>query len=132
MTEPGPWGDPTEHVDLYPGITVWDERKSGSLTSGSTRLPLWAFSHEAICGDTDGVWAAYEPSLSQEEFAAFVTDLLQARGCFARLLAVLADAQRNDRHRSSGGAWWATKRHRKRVTAALNDCIDALTEGNTQ
>lgn len=29
--------------DLYPGLTVCDNRVTGSINAGRTRLPLWTF-----------------------------------------------------------------------------------------
>jgi hypothetical protein len=45
----GVWREPSEEsVDLYPGLVVHDGRVSGSITTGRSRLPLWAFMFVAI------------------------------------------------------------------------------------
>jgi hypothetical protein len=124
------WREPPEEsVDLYPGLTVWDSRVSGSITVGQTRLPLWAFAWSAVVEGWDNVERGWEPSrygMSQDDFAGFVTDLLEARGEFARLLLVLADAERMQDVGGHRRAWWQTKRHRKRVADQLRRCLAAL------
>ena len=86
----GPWRHPDEEsVDLYPGLVVHDGRVSGSITAGRSRLPLWAFSWEAITRGWGEVETGYEPGrygIGAEDFAQFVTDLLEQRGEFGRLV----------------------------------------------
>lgn len=129
----GPWREPDEEtLDLYPGLVVHDGRVSGSITFGPTRLPVWAISHTAIHHGWEEVEAGWSPSdygWDQDRFSAFIYDILELRGEFARLILVLADAERCDRARGSWTArWWNTKRHRRRVTAQLKRCITALEE----
>jgi len=50
----------------------------------------------------------------------FLYDLLEARGEFARLLLVIADAERRERVSTP---WWETKLHRKRIAAQLRRCL---------
>lgn len=124
------WRHPAEEsVDLYPGLTVRDDRVTGSITAGRSRLPLWAFMGTAISHGWGEVEHGYSPSeygWTQDKAAAFVYDLCELRGEFGRLICVLADAERTDR---SSRAWWETKKHRKRVAAQLRICL-AILEDN--
>lgn len=90
-----PWREPGEEsVDLYPGVVVHDGRMTGSLTFGRVRTPLWA----PQLGFLDAEDYAVEPE-AQKAAEAFLRDLLQARGEYARLLLVLADAERREQKR---------------------------------
>lgn len=95
------WREPAEEsVDLYPGLVVHDGRVSGSITAGPTRLPLWAFAgwdwSDVLAGwdyiETEYGW-------TKQRHAGFLYDLLNVRGEFARLLLVLADAERRQMDR---------------------------------
>ena len=116
-----------ESVDLYPGLVVCDDRVSGSITIGVSRLPMWALAWYCY----DDALHAY-PQLDEygwtgQHHHEFLHDLLEARGEFARLLLVLADAERCSRRRPGWPkAWWSTRRHRKRVGAQLRRCLEAL------
>lgn len=125
----GPWREPAEETEgLYPGLVVSDDRVSGNITLGRSRLPVWCF----IPGWPE--WDAYGEDLapgaphygvSQANLSEFVGHLFETCGEFARLLLVLADAERCDRggrHRP----WWETKRHRRRVRAQLRRCVGVL------
>lgn len=131
----GVWRIPSEEtLDLYPGLVVCDDRVSGSITISRSRLPLWAISYTAITDDwgrvTDGWPTAKE--ITEEDFATFIYDILELRGEFARLLLVLADAERCERVRSSmNKPWWRTKKHRKRVLDQLQRCSSALTASSS-
>lgn len=125
------WRSPREEsVDLYPGLVVHDGRVSGSITIGQSRLPIWAITTTAIrCGwdDVEDGWGPGEHyGFTQQHFADFIYDLVEARGEFARLLLVIADAQRNDRVTGRWKPWWEVKRHRVRVSRQLQRCLDAL------
>jgi hypothetical protein len=121
-----------ETTGLYPGLVVCDGRVTGSITLGRTRLPLWAILPLAIHYGWDSAAVEYDaaPGADRDvtwdsgQAAQFVSDLLEMRGEFGRLLLVLADAERRD----SGGheAWWETKRHRRRVAEQLRRCLDVL------
>ena len=129
----GPWRRPAEESsDLYPDLVIHDGRVSGSITVGASRLPLWAFVSMAIHEGWDDVEAGWEPTerygYTADDLSEFLHDLLQARGEFARLLLVLADAERCDMKRSHGGPWWHTKRHRRRVADQLRRCLASLEE----
>lgn len=126
----GPWNDPdVESIDLYPGLVVHDGRVSGSITVGESRLPLWAFAgwdwDEIVQG-----WPYIEDEYgwTRAEQCGFLWNLLNLRGDFARLLLVMADAERLENRRSDLGRpqWWETKRHRKRVGDALRRCLEIL------
>ena len=127
------WREPDEEsADLYPNLVVHDGRVSGSITAGKSRLPLWCFVPLAVHAGFASAEQAYEPGeygFDATAAATFVSNLLQMRGEFGRLLLVLADAERCERHR--GGfvtPWWETKRHRKRVREQLQRCLDCLTD----
>jgi hypothetical protein len=128
-----PWPEvDREDIDLYPGLVVNDARVSGSITTGESRLPLWCFAWTAVRDGWGAVEDGWEPSKygwGSDEMGAFLSDLLEMRGEFARLLLVLADAERCERTRGgpfSGGSWWETKRHRKRIADQLRRCLDRL------
>lgn len=128
----GVWREPAAHdSDLYPGLVVWDARCSGSITLGETRLPIWA--PRLDWSEIDDYFPdAGDPAREKYESAAadaleFLYFLREQRGEFARLLLVLADAERREARRSvNAGAWWETKRHRKRVADQLRRCLACL------
>lgn len=124
----GPWREPAEEsVDLYPKLVVWDDRVTGSITLGRSRLPLWAFvpmipGHGWSEAEHSYDLAGYD--YTPDDLAHFLGDLLECRGEFGRLLLVLADAERCERRRQMRGEpWWRTKRHRKRVADQLRRCL---------
>lgn len=106
----GPWRTPPEEtVDLYPGLVVADDRVTGSVTFGVSRLPLWCTPSYLIAGwpeftaeygdpdDPDGTVCGVDA----DRFGAFLTHLFEARGEFARLLLVLADVERVEKEREA-------------------------------
>jgi hypothetical protein len=111
---------------------VHDGRVSGSITVGASRLPLWALASTAITHGWDEVESGWEPTerygYTADDLADFLTDLLEARGEFGRLLLVLADAERCERQRGAWRPWWGTKRHRRRVADQLRRCLASLEE----
>ena len=125
----GVWRHPAEEsINLYPGLVVSDNRVSGSITIGQSRLPLWAFVSWLPEGGWEPVVQAWddietEYGWTAEKMGGFLNDLMELRGEFARLLLVLADAERLD---TSHRHWWETKRHRKRVGDQLRRCLTAL------
>jgi hypothetical protein len=124
----GPWRQPAaESVGLYPGFAVTDNVVAGSITLGRSRLPVWCFlvdfpEWDAYGNDEPG---APHYGVSKEHLAGFVIDLFELRGEFARLLLVMADAERCDRT-GRRRPWWETKRHRRRVRAQLRRCVAVL------
>lgn len=124
---PYPWRDPAEEtMGLYPELVVHDGRQSGSITFGRTRVPIWSPQWQVV--DLDDYMHPGDPVADwQEAGESFVRNLLDLRGEFARLLLVLADAERCDRKTGLfRPAWWETKRHRKRVGDQLRRCLAAL------
>jgi hypothetical protein len=128
----GVWRVPAEEsIDLYPGLVVNDNRQSGSITFGPTRLPVWAVIGEYATNGWEGVaqgWPVEEYGWDNDKFQFFLYCLMELRGEFGRLLLVLADAERCENY--SGGAfrksWWETKKHRKRVREQLKRCLSIL------
>jgi hypothetical protein len=134
----GIWREPDEEsVDLYPGLVVHDGRVSGSITTGRSRLPLWAFMYCAIRDGWEEAERDYEPSQygwDAEKAASFIYELMELRGEFARLLLVLAAAERWDRETEGDGdegpvfpAWWVDSPEiRERVKDQLRRCLACL------
>jgi hypothetical protein len=122
----GVWREPAEEShDLYPGLCIHDNRVSGSITVGRSRLPLWALIADAICDGWEQVEAGYSPSdygFGARDLAMFLHDLLQMRGEFGRLLLVLADAVRAE----DEAGWWECEDRRRVVADQLRRCLDAL------
>lgn len=133
----GIWRDPAEEsMDLYPGLVVHDNRQTGSITAGRSRLPVWAFCTTAILGQwseggkqysgwgsVEGSYNPEEYGLTEEDFANFIYCLMELRGEFGRLLLVLADMERRERHWRS---WWQTKVNRGRMRRQLRRCLAVL------
>ena len=132
MTEQyGVWRAPGEEsIDLYPGLVVCDNRHSGSITIGRSRLPVNAITSTVILDGWDSAEFGWELSdvydYSDRELSDFLWHLLEVRGEFARLLLVLADAERCERWYGGWVSWWETKRHRKRVGDQLRRCLERL------
>ena len=123
-----PYRRPAEESHLYPGLCLADNRVTGSITVGCSRLPLWAFAgwdwDEVVHG-----WDYIEKDYgwTHAKQAGFLHDLLQNRGEFGRLLLLLADAERCEHARGGWNKpWWETKRHPKRVAAQLRRCLEGL------
>jgi len=76
----------------------------GSITVGSSRLPLWTLIATAIEENWDAVqdgWNVEEYNYTAEELFEFLYNLLDARrGEFARLLLEIANPNRENIH------WW--------------------------
>lgn len=131
--ERGVWREPPEESEgLYPGLVVHDARVSGSITIGPSRLPLWAVIGDLVEGGFAAVEYDYEPGrygFDKEQLAAFLYHLLDVRGELARLLLVLADAERAESRRGPlGKPWWEVKSRRDAVRAQLKECLRALDE----
>lgn len=144
-----------ESVGLFPGLVVWDDRVSGSITIGRSRLPIWSIIASAIVSGWDEVEAGWEPTarygFTEQHLVKFLHDLLQARGELARLLLILADVERLEQEREDAvfeehapgegvvditdgtvhghplpGRWWDDDELRGRVVEQLRRCIDVL------
>ena len=117
-----------ETVGLYPGLVVHDGRVSGSITYGSSRLPLRAGLADLI---TEEAWQGFihdygplENGWSEHDLSGFLYSVLEQRGEFARLLLVLADVERRSRHHER--PWWYVERSRSQVRGQLRRCLDCL------
>ena len=129
MSMGSPWRRPAADTEDYPGLVVSDDRVTGSITTGHSRLPLWCFVTTAICEGWPAVERGWEPSqydFDAEALALFLYHLLEQRGEFGRLLCVLADEERKEQNRHRTRAWWEQPTSRKRVAKALRRCLDAL------
>lgn len=130
-----------ESLNLYPGLVIDDDRVSGSITAGRSRLPLWAIVYTAIRGTWNGkpswpdtVESNWMPTelygLTERAFAEFLYHLLELRGEWGRLLLLLANAERLEQKRGGfpGPTWYETKKHRRLVSAQLRRCLALLEE----
>lgn len=128
----GVWREPAEESsDLYPGLVVHDDRHSGSITLGATRLPASAVVGEAIRSGWESVRRGYAPvEFTEEQFIEFLYLLLEPRGEFARLILTLADVERDDYERGERHdddvPWWKHPPSRDRVLAQLRCCVAVL------
>ncbi len=130
----GVWREPNEEsTGIYPGLVVCDDRVSGSITVGRSRLPVWAFIGEVIRHGYDSAedYDAEDErhgSFSRDDAAAFISHLMEQRGEFGRLILLLADVERREAH-GRGVPWWETKRNRKRMAAQLRRCLALVEDG---
>lgn len=132
-THEGIWRVPGEESDdLYPGLVVHDDRVTGSITVGPTRLPVWAFIWAATEHgweqEAEGAYSVSEYGWDARKMGEFLYCLMEMRGEFGRLLLVLADAERCERNSTGDRPWWRTKRHRKRVAEQLRRCLETLAD----
>ncbi len=108
----------------YPGLTVDETMVGGSICVNGTRLPLWAFVGTAITDGWDSVeanWAPGDYGMDGEALAAFLSDLLEARGDYARLLCAIANAERLARAQNPETLNWP-----KEALARIRELMDAL------
>ena len=120
---------PVETADLYPGLVVQDNRVTGSITVGPTRLPIWAVIADLVNGGWDDVEHGYGPFLDRfdaDDFAEFVFSLLNLRGEFARLLLALANVERLEGENESSERWWENRHMRRPVADLLRRCLDVV------
>ena len=132
-----PWRVPPEDTEnLYPNLVVSDNRVSGSITLGPSRLPLWAFVPRLPYSSWANVIYSF-PQITgygwtDGQCAAFLAYLLEQRGEFGRLLLVLADVERQEealRQRETDDGltcWWDMPAQRERVSEQLRRCLAAL------
>lgn len=127
----GPWRKPAEATENYPGLWVHDSVRSGSITFGQTRLPLWAPQWQ-IADFDEYVHPTEEPAAEWQTTAeAMIHHLLLVRGDFARLVLALADAERHDQEQADADltvAWWYDPEARAPVVDLLRRCLTALGE----
>ena len=121
--------------DIYPGLSVWEERVSGSLTIKNSRLPLWAFVWPAITKgweEADSGWGLSSYGYTADDLGQFLYYLFDLRGEFARLIAVLADVERLEDDRNGDVSpydyvpWPQDPELRGRVVDQLRRCLSAL------
>lgn len=126
------WREPAECTTDYPGLEVQDNRVSGSINVGPTRLPLWAIVHEVIEDGWEEAAEDYNITpdlLTQRQFAGFLYCLLEQRGELGRLLCILADVERQEHEASEDDGdwvWWKWPEHRQRVIDQLDRCATML------
>lgn len=128
------WREPGEEsLDLYPGLVVHDDRVTGSITVGRTRLPVWAFIGEAIREGWGVATEDYYPEdrdpqyhgFDAEAAALFFHCLMEQRGEFGRLILLLADVERASTLRWD---WTQTRKHPARLAVQMRRCL-AILEG---
>src|SRR5690606_25384757 len=76
--------------DIYPGLSVWEERVSGSLTIKNSRLPLWAFVWTAITKgweEANSGWGLSSYGYTADDLGQVLYYLFDLRAELARLLA---------------------------------------------
>jgi hypothetical protein len=127
----GPWREPAEETEGYPGFWVCDNGVGGALTIGRSRLSVEAVIWSLVEGGWQGVlagWPYIEDTygVTGDDMARFLAHLLHVPGEFARLLLVLADAERCEQASNQRKPWWHVKRHRKRVGDQLRRCLAVL------
>ena len=77
----------------YPGLIVHDDRVTGSITVGHSRLPIWAFVStmvEAGFAEAKKLWDVSDYT-NPSDLGIFLQNLMEQRKEFGRLLCVLAD-----------------------------------------
>ena len=126
---------PAEETEgLYEGLCVCDNRVSGSITVGPSRLPLWAFvgtivtdGWETVVSEEDG-WPYMEESYgwTQQMTSDFLYYAMQSRGEFGRLTLLMAEMNR--RSEANEAAWLLDADNRQQMKAQLQKCLDALEE----
>lgn len=128
MTDHGIWRTPAVESHDYPGLCVHDGRVTGSITAGCSRLPLWAFLPDVVREGWEAVAPDYDADdhIDVAKVAAFVYNLLEARGEFGRLLCVLADVERRERTAADDRPWWDHDDLRRRVADQLRCCLDVV------
>ena len=129
-----PLRQPAEETEnLYAGLCVCDDRVSGSITVGPSRLPLWAFvgtivmeNWEAVADEEDGDFPQVERDYgwTRQMMSDFLYYALQSRGEFGRLVLLLAEMNR--RSEADGAAWLLDADNRQQMKAQLQKCLDAL------
>lgn len=119
------WRYPAVESHEYPGLCLHDMRVTGSITAGCSRLPLWAFTWTAVTQGWEAVEAGWAPTYgwNAEKMGEFLYNLLEQRGEFGRLLLILADVERRERHDKF---WDEMPTLRKRVLRQLQRCTEAL------
>ena len=124
--------DPSEEsVDIYPGLVVSDDRVTGSITVGRSRLPLWAIIWVAITQDWGHVESGWDMTshygYKADDLAGFLHSLLQHRGEFARLVLELAAAEQSEYSEDFDSIpWYENEPVRERVAAQLRRCLEAI------
>ena len=129
-----PRRDPAEEtLDIYPNLVVHDDRVTGSITIGRSRLTMWAIISTALYDDWAQVEADWSPEkrygFGLDDLSRFLYDLLGMRGEFGRLLLVLANAERIEREQDNnawGLTWWAQPDLVAPVVDQLRRCLAAL------
>jgi hypothetical protein len=121
---------PSEDTDnLYPGLTVCDDRVTGSINAGRTRLPLWAFIGTVVeesWVEANKNFEVESTGLSKRDLSDFLYNLLEMRGEFGRLLLLMAEA-----YRVGADEWHDDPVLCRRMQEQLQQCLKAL-EDNTQ
>ncbi len=114
---------PGEQSDaLYPGLVVHDERVTGSITIGPTRLPLWS----RIAAIVEDGWSEDDElhGWTLAKMKDFLTSILNARGEFARLLLVLGNIEHQSHQNDA--LWWADHKSSDCAAKQLQVCIDGM------
>ena len=127
------WRDPSEEREEFPGIWLADNRVSGSITLGRSRLPLWCLVYTLVsegwpgveAGWMPGVEAGWMPGHGRDVTSDFLYNLLSQRGEFGRLLCALATAE-HLLPEDSDEMWQEIEELAAPVRAQLQRCLDVL------
>ena len=120
-----------ETNDLYRGLCVCDDRVSGSITVGPSRLPLWTFvgilileNWESVVAEDGWPYIEKDYNWTQQMMADFLYYAMQSRGEFGRLTLLMAEMNR--RSEVNEAAWLLDADNRREMKAQLQKCLDAL------
>src|SRR3990167_2493197 len=136
-TQKTPLRDPSEETQEYPGLFVSDERITGSITLGQSRLPIWCFLYTVLIEGWDEAkvnWPSIKDyNFTKEDLAAFLTNLVHVRGDFGRLLLAIANAERLEEKRADtddimAPSWWEDPELKAPVIELLRKCLSILTD----
>lgn len=123
------WRKVATRTHGFPKLMVADNVVTGSINIRGTRLSLWAIITTAITDGWDVVersWCPKDYNYSEQDLAHFLYCLLEQRGEFGRLLLLLANVERPEY--KGDLAWWENPRVRRRVMKQLQNCLDALSQ----
>jgi hypothetical protein len=125
-----------ESDDLYPGLSVYEQRQEGKITVADSQTPAVAPIRAAIEDRDQGALGFEEiesdstnyGNVTRKEIADFVEHLLSAPNELGRLLLILADNERQFRQKEENSVdnWWNDSDLRQRCLKQLRRCLRLL------